>query len=117
MVTSRRGAGKLGCLFSLLLAVTVAYFGVNIGEVYWRYYEYRDAMQQEARFSSTRSDDEIRRRLRAFADSLGLPPEAGRVTVRRGASGISISATYVEEVELPMFVREVRFEPRAAGGS
>lgn len=112
MVTSRRGTGKLGCLFSLLIAVTVVYFGVNIGEVYWRYYEYRDAMQQEARFSSTRSDDDIRRRLRAFADSLGLPPEAGRVTVRRSREGTSISSAYVEAVELPMFVREFRFHPR-----
>lgn len=117
MVTSRRGAGKLGCLFSLLIAVTVVYFGANLGEVYWRYYEYRDAMQQEARFAATRSDDDIRRRLRAFADSLGLPPEAGRVNVRRGSSGISISASYVERVELPMYVREIRFQPRAASGS
>lgn len=114
MVTPRRGAGKLGCLFSLLLAVTAVYFGVNIGEVYWRYFEYRDAMQQEARFSSTRSDDEIRRRLRAVADSLGLPPEAGRVTVRRGSSEIRISATYTEQVELPLMVRELRFQPRAS---
>lgn len=117
MVIARRGVGKLGCLFSLLIAVTLVYFGVNIGEVYWRYFEYRDAMQQEVRFAATRSDDEIRKRLRALADSLGLPQEAGRVSVRRGAAGISISASYVEEVELPLFVREFRFQPKAGSGS
>ncbi len=117
MVTSRRGAGKLGCLFSTLLAVTVIYFGVNIGEVYWRYFEFRDAMTQEVRFSATRSDDASRLRLASLADSLGLPPEAGRVIVRRGSSGVTISTDYTENVELPMFVRAFRFRHQAGGGS
>lgn len=116
MVTARRGAGKLGCLFSLLIVVTVVYFAVNIGEVYWRYYQFEDAMQQEVRFAGTRTDEVIVRHLRAKADSLGLPEDAGRVRVRRSQRAISISSEYSEHVELPLFVREFRFEPRADGG-
>ncbi|MCC6928685.1 MAG: hypothetical protein IT359_06795 [Gemmatimonadaceae bacterium] len=115
-MTARRGVGKLGCLFSLLIAVTVVYFGVNIGEVYWRYYQFRDAMQQEVRFARSRSDDDIVRHLRALVDSIGLPDEAGRVRVQRSQRSISIFSEYSEHVELPLFVREFRFRPQADGG-
>lgn len=115
MVSGRRGQGKLGCLVSLLLLVTVAYFGVNIGEVYLRYYRFADAMKQEVRFAANRSDDVIRRRLGALADSLGLPEDAARVRVKRSANRISVWSEYSEHVELPLFVREFRFEPRVDG--
>jgi len=114
-VSARRGAGKLGCLFSILLLVTAGYFGVNIGEVYLRYFEFRDAMVQEARFAKTRTDDDIRRRLAALADSLGLPEEAARVSVRRSANVIRIRSEYVELVELPLFVRSFHMTPSATG--
>lgn len=115
MVSSRHGAGKLGCLFSLLLFVTAGYFALNIGEVYLRYFKFRDAMQQEVRFARSRSDEEIRRRLAALADSLGLPEEAAHVAVRRSANIIRIRSEYVELVELPLFVRSFHMEPSASG--
>jgi hypothetical protein len=98
---------------SLLLAVTVAYFGFNIGEVYLRFYRMKDAMAQEARFAQNRDDNTIRLRLAAVADSLGLPDEAGRIIIRREASRVVISTSYTEHVELPLFVREFRFRPQA----
>jgi len=116
VVRVRRGAGKLGCLLSLLLVVTLGYFAVNVGEVYLRYYKYNDAITQEVRFASSRTDDAIRRRLSALADSLGLPEEAARVRVRRTGNRIRVSAEYSEHVELPLFVREFHFAPQAEGG-
>ena len=116
MVSGRRGAGKIGCLFTLLLVVTIGYFAVNVGEVYVRYFKYRDAIAQEVRFASTRSDDAIRVRLASIADSLGLPDDAGRVHITRTNTRIRISAEYSERVELPLFVREFRFSPSSDGG-
>jgi hypothetical protein len=75
---------------SVLLAVTIAYFGFNIGEVYLRFYRLRDAMAQEARFAHNRDDDAIRLRLAA----------------------VVIKSNYTEHVELPLFVREFHFEPQ-----
>lgn len=112
MVAPRRGASRLGCLFSLLVVVTVLYFGFNIGEVYLRFYRLRDAMSQEARFAHNRTDDTIRLRLAAVADSLGLPEDAGRMVIQRDTRRIVISTRYSEHVELPMFVRELQFSPR-----
>ncbi|MFN2564704.1 MAG: hypothetical protein ABR499_06805 [Gemmatimonadaceae bacterium] len=117
-MTGASGRASLGCLVSLLLLLTAAlYVGINIGEIYWRFYRYQDAMQQEVRFAQMRTDQAIVRRLTSVADSLGLPGGARSVTVRRDdrARRIDISATYWERVELPGFVRTVQFSPHAEG--
>jgi len=108
---------SLGCLFTLLLLTAALYFAVNVGEVYWRYYRFRDAMRQEARFAHMRTDQAIARRLTSVAESLGLPDGAHTVAIRREtrARRISIRAEYAERVELPGFVQTVRFSPRAEG--
>jgi len=115
MVRSRSGSSSLGCLFALLLLSAAGYFGVNIGEVYLRYFKYKDAMRQEVRFASHNSDQVILRHLRAQADSLGLPDAAGEVTLQRDGRHIEIESEYYETIELPLFVREVRFNPHAEG--
>lgn len=113
MVRRRRGAGSLGCLVTLLVIVTVGYFGFKVGEVYWHFYDYQDTMVQQARFAEHYTDVQIRRRLVAKADSLGLPPEASDITIERTGRHISIGADYVELVELPLHVRSFNFSPRA----
>ena len=117
MVTGRRGRLSLGCLFSLLLATAALYFGVNIGEVYWRFYRYEDAMRQEVRFAHLRNDRAIEQRLISVAESLGLPDAARQLAIQRDprARRIAVGADYSERVELPGFVRTVRLAPRAEG--
>lgn len=110
---ARAGRSTLGCLVLLLVLVAAGYFAVNVGEAYWRFYRFQDAMKQEARFAARRGDDVIARRLRAKADSLGLPPQAIRhLTVRRRSGVIRIGSEYYETIELPLVVRELRFAPR-----
>ena len=115
MVRSRRGAGSLGCLFTLLVLAAIVYFAVNIGEVYFRFYQFQDAMRQEVRFAAHNSDGQILRRLRAEADSLGLPEAAGVVTLQRDGRHIEVESEYYEHIELPLYVREVHFNPHAEG--
>jgi hypothetical protein len=117
VVTATRGRVSLGCLIALLLLTVALYFGVNVGEVYWRYLRFKDAMAQEVRFAELRTDPVIARRLASTADSLGLPVAAHHVIVQRDANAryISIGAEYAEQVELPGFVRILHFAPRAEG--
>ena len=112
---ARPGKGSLGCLFSLLILAALAYFAVNVGEVYLRAYRFEDAMKQEARFASRRTDDEIKRRLRDRADSLDLPEGARTVRVRRTPSKVIIWAEYYDPVEMPLFVKDLYFNPQAEG--
>ena len=115
MVRSRRGAGRIGCLLTLLIATAVVYFGFNIGEAYFNFYRYQDRMKSEARFASNISDVVIKFRIAAFADSLGLPEPANKVVVRRGKHDIFIYANYIVRIELPGHVREFHFNPSATG--
>ncbi len=115
MVSGRGGKGSLGCLVTLLIVAAIAYFGVDVGEVYFRFYQFQDAMRQEVRFAAHNSDRQIIRRLRAQADSLGLPQAAGAVILQRDGRQIEIESEYYEHIELPGMVREVRFNPNAKG--
>src|SRR6185436_8694667 len=45
---SRLGSGARGCLISLALFTAALYYGINIGEVYLRYYRVLDAMRFQA---------------------------------------------------------------------
>lgn len=113
MVRSRRGASTLGCLFSLLVLVAAGYFGFKIGNVFWKSAEFESTMKAQAEHADILTDDQISKRLVAKADSLGLPEDAQEVTVERVGRHISISADYVEMVELPLHVRTFHFTPRA----
>lgn len=115
MVRARAGKGTLGCLLSMLIASAVVYFAFNIGQTYWHYLQFQDRMKQEARFAQHRSDATIARRLREYADSLGLPEAAHKVHVRRRRGTIEIWAEYYTNVELPLVVKEFYFRPQAVG--
>ena len=112
-MVNRRGAAK-GCLMLLLVAAGVMYIGIPAGEAYIRYAEYKDAMKQELRFRANLSNDKIRAHLAAQADSLGLPEEAGDVTVTRNGNQVSVEAEYDEIIRLLGISRAIHFAPRAS---
>jgi hypothetical protein len=112
--TSRRGAGGLGCLFSLVLFVGALYYGVNIGQVYLRYYQLLDGMRTQARLAPSLHDDVIYRRLTAQADSL-FPGASPRFKISRGGhpNRIVIESEYTDQVDLPLFKHKFVLRPRA----
>lgn len=113
MVKRTRGASTIGCLFSMLLLAVVLYYGVNLGRVWWRYWELVDRMKGAALFAINQKDPETLRRLQADVDELGVPAEAKRFNIQRvqGPPSISISTTYHEKVELPFFHKTLTFKP------
>jgi hypothetical protein len=109
---ARRGASSLGCLVSLVLLVGAIYYGVHIGGVYWRLYELQDDMRQEAHFAGQLTDETIRQRLLAQADSLlGQAPDF-RIERRARPDRITIEGHYTETVELPLFKHTFVLRPR-----
>lgn len=81
--------------------VAVVYFGLLAGEDALAYYRFKDAMKNEARFASVRSDQDIRSRLRAFTDSVELPASAREIRVVREANRIRIWTEYDQVFKLP----------------
>jgi len=108
----RAGRSSLGCLFTLLILAALGYFAVNVGDVYLRYYRFHDSMEQNAHFATHFDDDAIRRNLKLAADTLNLPVGAQSIQIRRLDHQIIISADYYERVELPLYVRDIHFQPR-----
>ncbi len=113
-MVSRRGASSLGCLIPILILAVGAYVAYGFGEAYFRYYQFKDAMGQEARFATTISDEQITRRLSSLADSLELPPGAELITITRSPGTIIISSDYDEVITLPLKKERVlHFHPMA----
>ena len=112
---SRHGKSNLGCLVSLALFVAALYYGINIGEVYVRYYQMLDEMRSQARLAPGLTDAVIHRRLLDKADELGLPPEADKITIRRTPqpARIVIESEYSETLQLPLITPTCHFHPRA----
>jgi hypothetical protein len=108
-----RGASTLGCLLSLVLTVGVVYYGINLGRVWWRYKELQNSMETAARFGQTQSVDQISRQLQAEAQDLGIPPEGRRFKIVKtdAPAAITISTSYTEQVDLPLFKRSFSFRP------
>ena len=84
--------------------------------MYWRYLQYKDAMDQQVRFRSFLPNAKIQSDLRSIADSLGLPEDAGVVSVTRRNGRVIVEAQYEEWIQLPFYRKEVHFAPRAVGG-
>jgi hypothetical protein len=114
VVKNRRGASKLGCLLSTLLLVGAGYYGLKIGEVYYKASEYKNVMKASLRVAEVSTDKQIRDRILVEADTLGLPDEAREITLVRTGRHIEVSAEYDVTVELPFKKKTFHFTPNAA---
>jgi hypothetical protein len=111
---NRQGAGSLGCLLSLLVFVAALYYGINVGEVYWRYYQLVDEMQVNARLAPSLSDDVIQRRLVTKVSDIFGPGQQIKFRVTRGGRTryITIETQYRDSVSLPLFKHTFELKPR-----
>lgn len=112
-----RGASRLGCLVQLVILGGLLYFGLYAGQDLLEYYRLRDAMKQEARFATLRTDTQIRDRIRSFADSVGLPEEASDISIVRGENTIRIWSEYDQPLRLPFNIeKSIHLKPSVEQG-
>jgi hypothetical protein len=111
----RRGGSTLGCLVSVLVFVAALYYGIHIGEVYWRYYQILDEMKSNARLAPNLADDVIQRRLQAKVEEVFGGEKSMKFRISRGGRSrtISIETQYRDSVSLPLFKRSFELKPRA----
>jgi len=91
----------------------LVYYGVNLGRIYWRYWEMTDRMKTEARYSYSNTDEQMLAKLRADAREIGIPDAAKRLSIRRirARSVIIISTSYSERIDLPLLHRTLVLKP------
>ena len=113
----RAGKSGIGCLGSIVLIVAVIYFGGRFIPPFIAYEQFRDEMKSNARFATTLPDSTIRMHLLAQVDTLGLPPEARKILIRRRPGRpptITISTDYYAKVNVPIFgIKLLHFKPTA----
>jgi len=110
----RRGGSTLGCLVSLLVFVAALYYGIHIGEVYWRYYQICDEMKVNARVAPNLADDVIQRRLQAKVQEVFGDDMVMKFQIIRGGRSrtITIQTQYRDSVSLPLFKRGFELKPK-----
>ncbi len=110
-----RGGSTLGCLVSLLVFVAVLYYGINVGEVFLRYYQLLDEMKSNARLAPNLPDDVIQRRLQAKVEDVFGNDQHMKFRITRGGATrtITIQTQYRDSVDLPLFKRTFELKPRA----
>jgi hypothetical protein len=110
-----RGGSTLGCLVSLLVFVAALYYGVHVGEVFWRYYQLLDEMKVNARLAPNLADDVIQRRLQAKVQEVFGDDRHMTFRITRGGPtrSITIQTQYRDSVSLPLFKRTFELKPQA----
>jgi hypothetical protein len=113
----RSGKSGIGCLGTVVILVLIVYMGSKFAKPYMHYLQFRDEMKASARFGATLADSTIRMRLVAQADTLGLPPEAKKIVIRRHGGRpptITISSAYTITINIPVFgLKVLHFNPSA----
>jgi len=109
----RRGVSTIGCLASLVVTLVVLYYGINLGRVWWRYWEIRDRMKTAARYGAGQTEEQIRHQLIQEAQEVGVPAEAQRFRINKTdhPQSVTISTVYTETVDLPLLKRSFTFRP------
>lgn len=113
---NRRGRGLLGCLFPIVLLVAFIWVGIQFGRPWFAYRQYQDEIRTVARLNETLTDSAMTVRIHARADSLDLPREAKRLSIRRlpDPARLEIRAEYQQTVKLPIVGDKViTFKPNA----
>lgn len=115
-MVSRRGSVFGGCLTWLMAIALIVYVGSRIGEPYYRYYRYRDAISQQVRFATVRPDSAILTDIWAHADSIGMPEQAYHVQLLRADSALRITTSWTDSWRVLNYTREVPFHIDTFGG-
>jgi hypothetical protein len=100
-----KGEGRLGTLFGILVLAMFIYLGVKIVPILISVYEFRDSIEEQARFAALprHDDEEVKRSILRKAHELELPVGAKDVSVNRSSTRIDIKVKYTVPIETPLY--------------
>jgi hypothetical protein len=99
-------------LVALLFAALVVNACVRMGDSVWRNYQLEDAVNQEARYGTSKTASMLRRKVIDLAAEQSVPLTEDDVVVEKRGSETYVSLAYVEAVELipATYTREQSYE-------
>jgi hypothetical protein len=87
-------------IIKLAIAALIINASWRVGSVFWRYYRFKDEVQQAALFGSSRSESDLQKSVVETAERMQLPVAPESVSVHREENHTFINATYTEQVQL-----------------
>lgn len=87
-------------LIKLAIAALIVHASWRAGNVYWRYYKFKDGVQHTAQFSGTSSESDLQSRVMQIAGQYQIPVNPEQIRVRREANHTLIDAVYRDRIEI-----------------
>jgi hypothetical protein len=89
-------------ILQVVLAALVVNACVRAGESAWRYYQFKDAVEQEARFGNQRTTSLLRKRILQVAKDHGVTVDPDDIVVESRDRGLEtdVSIRYVDPIAL-----------------
>jgi hypothetical protein len=87
-------------IIKLALAALVFHACWRSGNVFLRYYKFKDAVHETVLFASAKSDAQLQSRVLELARQLDVPLEPENVAVKREENTTIINAVYTDQIEL-----------------
>jgi hypothetical protein len=87
-------------ILKLVIAALIIHACWRAGSAYWRYYRFKDEVQQAALFGLSKSESDLQKSVIETARRMQLPLAPGSVSVHREENHTYVTATYTEQVQL-----------------
>jgi hypothetical protein len=102
----------LKAILQIAAAIVLVVACARAGEAAWRYYEFKDAVEQEVRFSDAKTTSQLHRRVVELAQEHDVELEYEDIVVEPRNSQTVVSVSYVEPIALVpgVYTRNQQFE-------
>lgn len=99
-------------IIQLLIAALVLHGCVRMGEAVWRNFQFKDAVEQEARFAGAAPTAALHQRIMELAGEHGIALDPANVVVERRGQETVVATSYTESIPLAFgfYTREHLFE-------
>jgi hypothetical protein len=87
-------------IFKLAIAALIINATWHAGMAFWRYYRFKDEVQQAALFGSSKPEGDLQNGVIDTARRMQLPLAPASVNVHRDEGHTYVTATYTEQIEL-----------------
>ena len=86
-------------LLKLLVALAILYATYQGTLVFWRNYQFKDAINAIAMSGTRNSNVQIQTRVQSAAAQLNIPLAPEQISVSRTGDRLTVEATYLEQIE------------------
>ena len=99
-------------IIRLLVVALLVNAAVRVGTAFWRYYAFKDDVEQAIRFGEADTAATLHQRILLLAEEHGIEIYPADIVVEKDRAQTTVSALYGEEIELvpQVYKREHLFE-------